>query len=1127
MKKNNGEAKGKTDIKSKRKSKKGKTKGKSKNFTVVGIGASAGGLKALQSFFTSLPKETGMAFVVIVHLSPKHKSHMAELLQKSTDMPFIQVSNSVQLEPDHAYIIPPKKNLSIQDGNLLLSERETQKGQQAPIDLFFRALAEEYGKDAIAMILTGSGSDGAAGLSRVKETGGLTVVQSPDEAEYDSMPRSAIATGFVDLILPVEKMGREIQHFKAGSAESVLSRRTDELPEEDERIVSNILDLVHSHGGHKFSQYKRPTILRRISRRMVLSGLKDFSAYFDFLQKNPDEAKKLCKDFLMTVTNFFRDPKAFHALEEDVIPNLFEGKDDKASVRAWSCGCATGEEAYSVAMLLVEYNERRADTREIQVFASDIAEEALATARRGFYPKGIANDLSDERLKHFFVSESDGYQVKKSLREQIVFSLHNLLNDPPFARLDLIVCRNLLIYLDHDAQKHLHELFHYALGDGGYLFLGSSETADTTDLFQQVHKKLRIYRKIERSKRHAFPARFHERPSTPRPPNEPVKKPSWARNTIEEVHRTLILPHSPPGVIVNADYNVVHTLGGGDKYLAFVPGLPSQDIFRAAREELRIELRRTVTETFKKKKKTQSRPVTVHVEGKPRLVEFIVEPINEPGYENDHVHILFREMNSSAGQLPIGDHTESDAEPSILSLPKQSPSSKLEDANKTIRQLTEEIDYLKDELHTQSHDHELLVEDLKAASEEQQSIHEELLSTTEELETSKEELQSMNEELMILNSELKNKIDEVGQVNSDLENLISATKIPTIFLDGQMRIKRYTSGTKDLFNLIDTDAGRVLSHVTHQLDYDGFAPDAEKVFKEAIMLEREVQSVENGKWYLVRFRPYRNVDDRIDGVIITFVDITEKNTYEKNIEHLNKTLEERIDERTQKIRELATDLILAEQTERRRIAELLHNDLQQTLFVIQMDFDLFRKNLTAESTAALKEQISKWSTMMKVAIKTTRDLSTTLSPPVTGVSTLPEVIHWLASHMKDMHGLEVELDIKNYNHLPNGNLNEALFQIVRELLFNIVKHADVDHSRIKLDQDDDNLMIYVEDEGRGFDMKSTGQNNPDAEKTSNSLYNIRERMKLFGGSLDIDTAPGKGTKMTLSIPNKNTPGDKG
>jgi len=1077
---------------------------------VVGIGASAGGLKALEAFFSHLPETPGMAFVVIVHLSPEHESQMAALLQQHTVMPVAQVSGPVHVEAGHVYVIPPGKVLSMTDGHIHLSDR-SQHGH-APIDLFFRTLAETHGRHAVAVVLSGTGSDGAVGLGRVKERGGLTMAQSPEEAEYDTMPRSAVATGHVELVLPVAEMARTLQEYRQSVGRRMLPEASESLSAEDGAVLAKIFAHLRARTGHDFIHYKHATILRRLTRRLHLSGMDDLAAYLGYLRDNADEVHHLLKDLLLTVTNFFRDPEAFAVLEK-VIPKLFTQKAPGEAVRAWVCGCATGEEAYSIAVLLGEEAERLSHPAVSQVFASDISEGALRVAREGLYPAAIASDVPTERLNRFFDQESGGYRIKHEVREKIVFAVHNLLQDPPFSRLDLVTCRNVLIYLDRSVHRRIFELFHYALRPGGYLFLGNAESIDTPDLFRAVDRKQGLYERRAGAPVIRLPL------SAPAAPldRDSVAKPDAARAgkplDVEALHGKLITPYVPPSVIVSSDHQVVHTLGGGEAYLTFTPGRPTQDILKVVREELRLELRTALYQAFRKAERTRSRAIPVRVEGTLRQVELLVEPITEPSFAGDHAHVLFREVEAPAHRS--GGNRSGDARQEAPHAPDAAGPSSLQGGEGVIRQLEDELHHVKEQLHTTTEEHEAANEEMKAANEEMQSINEELRSTMEELETSKEELQSVNEELLALNDELKSKIEEIGGINSDLQNLMNATEIGTIFLDRHLRVKRYTPQVEKLFKIAGADVGLPLAALTHQLGSDALPDDAACVLRELTMIEREVQHSANQQWFLVRLRPYHSVEGAIEGVVITFVDVTDKKKYDEQLEALIKTLEELLTTRAEQIKRLASELILAEQTERQRIAQILHDDLQQLLFAFQVRVNPLSQSLSKKHAARLAQA----TTLIDRALDVTRTLTAELSPPVLKGEDITVTLDYLVIQMEDLHGLKVAIEFSGPVYLP-PDVHRLVYQLVHELLFNVVKHAGVDRARVNLVREENQLVLLVEDEGAGFDMAAAQELGP-TKQGGFGLRSIWERLHLFGGRLDMEAAPGQGTRATLVVPLEN------
>lgn len=830
------------------------------DFLVVGIGASAGGIKALKTFFAAMPDDNGMAFVVILHLSRQHESRLAEILQRETAMKVTQVQETLTVEPNTVYVIPPGKHLTMVDGVVKLVEPEQSLGRRVPIDLLFRTLGDAHGNNAVCVVLSGTGSDGTLGLKRIKESGGIAIVQDPAEAEFDEMPRNAIETDLADVILPVAEMPAKLLTLKLNTVKL-------DLPDDNERplradlevdALRKILTLLRIRTGHDFSHYKRPTLLRRIARRMIVHDVADIPGYLGFLHENPDELQSFLQDLLISVTNFFRDRAVFHELEHEIIPRLFRGKEAGDPVRVWVAACATGEEAYSIAMLLSEYAENASNPpRTIQVFASDIDEKAITIARNGYYDDTIVADVSPERLDRFFVKEEDHYRVKKSLRENVLFAQHNLLRDPPFSKLDLISCRNLLIYLNRNTQESVFEIFHFALQNEGFLLLGSSESAENASmLFSAVDTKHRIY------KSRVGVSRYRAVPTMPI-----IDK--WQTNLTEasiasrkeivsfgEIHHKLVEKYAPPSVLINDDYDIVHSSEMAGRYLRFVGGEPTKNLLKVVHPSLSLELRAALIEAKQENRPTESCDVKINIDGESILVRLVVRPSETP---SGFSLVIFEESvisSDTAGMVDPDDIREGAVE-------------------SIVRRLGEELQRTKDHLRATIEQNEASVEELRAANEELQAINEELRSMSEEVGTSKEELQSVNEELTTVNHELKEKIDEVNQFASDIQNLMSSTDIGTIFLDLSLRIRRYTPAIQVLFNIIPSDIGRPLEHLTHKLEYDDLVKDATTVLQTLKMLEREVQS-KDSRDYITRFLPYRTIDGQIDGVVLSFIDINER-----------------------------------------------------------------------------------------------------------------------------------------------------------------------------------------------------------------------------------------------------------
>lgn len=837
-------------------------------FPVVGLGASAGGLEALQAFFDHTPPDIGMAFVVILHLSPEYESQAAALLQARTAMPVTQVTDAVSLAPNHVYVIPPARHLLIADGRLHVADPPSEQGRRVPIDHFFRALADTHDSRAVAIILSGTGSDGSVGLKRIKEHGGAIFVQEPREAEFDGMPRSAIATGLVDFVLPVATMPEMLIAYCHRAAQLELPAPDAAGTVDDEAALRDILALVRVRTNHDFSQYKRPTVLRRAGRRMQVMGVTDLPAYLELLRGRADEVEALLQDLLISVTNFFRDREAWAALEA-IIPLLFAGRGPGDQVRVWVTACATGEEAYSVAMLLEEHARTLDHPPAIQVFATDIDDAAIRHARVGSYPETIAGDVDLERLRQFFVWEQGRYRVKQELRDLVLFAHHNVLRDPPFSKLDLITCRNLLIYLNYKAQEQVLRLFHFSLRPGGYLLLGSAESLDSVpQLFEIVAEGQRLFR--QRAVSPVVPPPLASRTTTTLPllAAAPGRVRAAAPGLLADLHQRLLLQHAPPSAIVNEDYEIVHLSRGAGRFLRLEEGEPSVNLLRAAHPDLRLELRTALLRAAQGGLRAESRRVRVAFDEAARLVDLVVEPVQDADWPRGYLFVLFDDVGA-AGDGAGG------AAPAV---------------SESLREIEAELQRTRAQLQTTAEEYETAGEEYKAANEELQAINEELRAASEELETSKEELQAINEELTTVNQELKHKVAEVTRANDDLQNLIAATQIGTIFLDRDLRITRYTPSAQRIFNLIPTDLHRPLAHITHTLQYERLAADAGEVLAALQPIAREVKSTA-GHWYFAQLRPYRTIDDRIAGVVITFVDITERKLAEEALHEARQDLE--------------------------------------------------------------------------------------------------------------------------------------------------------------------------------------------------------------------------------------------
>jgi two-component system, chemotaxis family, CheB/CheR fusion protein len=1352
--------------------------------TVVGIGASAGGLGALREFLRTMPDDTGLAFVIVMHLAPDHESHLADLLQAHSSMPIQQVSETVPVEANHVYVIPPNRNLSALDSHLRLSELNQKTDRRHSIDHFFRTLAEVHDGRSIGIVLSGTGSDGTIGLSMIRAHGGLTIAQDPAEAEYDGMPRSAIRADSVDLVLPLAEMVERLADLAEIARAGVTAIPEGAATDRTRSAMSDILGVVHERCGHDLSGYKESTILRRMQRRTQLHRMIELEDYAEFVRTSPDEAQLLFNDLLIPVTNFFRDSDVFGELQRRIVPRLFRDKGRGDRVRVWSVGCSTGEEPYSLAMLLLEHAETLQDPPQIQIFASDLHDASLERARQGVYPSTIESDVSPPRLRRYFTPEGDDYVVTREVRETVVFAKHDLLSDPPFSHTDLISCRNLLIYLKRDVQRDAIALFHYALDPGGVLFLGTSETLDRPDLFSVIDKRSGLFER--RNVTLHGPLRTTYQSSALRARATTGRTPGPPEVGYERLHRSLLERYGPPSMLLDGNNRVVQFSTQVGQFLSYPGGPPTNDAFQLIDDRLRLEMRSVVYGARNQHVVVQGRPIILMLDGKMRTVVVRAVPVDD----DDVVLVLFEQavVGSPPGQSVEGD-------------PSDDVGEQLDEANRRLETVIEQ--------------YEASQEEMKASNEELQSTNEELRSTMEELETSKEELQSTNEELATLNQENRHKVEELAMLSSDLQNLLTATDIATLFLDRQLRIVRFTPPITQIFNIVHDDRGRPLTDFTNRLGGHQLVADAQAVLDRLTPVEYEVLS-DDGRWLLTRILPYRTSDDRIEGVVITFVDITrrwqaesslrtserglrmaldaaEMGTWwweehtgasggdarayeilaaspddgpfvevlverlaendrqrwwdgvragqvrdlafeltgvsklvhiqlsagqvdaedvtatrrgtvrdvtadvrvlrelaertrrltlladaaatllrgpassdlltalfdemsellgmeiyerfdidddgiarqvegnaewsaldgnvpgsvaigvaycsrayetgapvvhadldqttgpdhalerregltaygcfpliaadrvvgalsfatrgparferesielvrtvvdylavaelrlrtEEQLRDLNRTLESRVREATSELREsevqlrtLASDLVRAEHEERRRIADMLHDDVQQLLFGAQMRLELLREDVADGRLGDLGAHVDETEQYITESIDKTRHLTAELAPPSLDEDDLVETIRSLVSQMREVHGLDVDLAIESPLQVRERTIRVVVHQTLRELLFNVVKHADVRNATVDVRIHDGELDLYVSDGGKGFDADKVFN---DPSPPGLGLATLRQRLSVVGGSLSIESMPDNGTRVHVQMPTDARP----
>jgi two-component system CheB/CheR fusion protein len=1054
---------------------------------VVGIGASAGGFDAIRSFLQAMPVDSGVAFVVIQHLAPTHVSLAADIFSKFTAMPVTEMTNGTLIEANHIYTAPSDKDVAVVDGRLCLSPRSDVGRIRLPIDRFFASLGLDCKTRAIGIILSGTGSDGSVGAKAIAAHGGVVLVQEPETAEYDGMPSSAIATGIANYVLPVAQMPQVVASYArhpyvatVGSADAV------DVPVS---AIQSVIRIVKAKRGYDFAGYKHATLVRRIQRRMGLHGVLRQADYVALLRTDSQEVDALFRDLLIGVTEYFRDADAWKALETHVVAPLIAGKQPGEPVRIWIPGCSTGEEAYTMAMVMLDSLRRARKKCPVQIFATDTNHDALEIGRTGRYPIGIAANVSPTRLRRYFetTAQAQHFTVTEELRKSVVFGVQNLFADPPFGRVDMISCRNVLIYLEPEVQKRVLNIFHFALRQDGYLFLGSAESNDgRNDLFRPLSKKYRIFQREGSARVEALSTPLSVAGAQDVADAVQPRMVSALSQAAGFAQRLILDRFSPASVMVTASHEAVYFCGPTDEFLTRPRGAPSHDLMLMVREGLRSRLRTALKEA------AQS-GVTVNVEGARMKHGGVFVPVqitvvpSAAGDAGRFFLVVFRHDNK----------------------PVLAPG-KAENLG-LVRHLEEELEATRDDLQSSIERFVVTTQDLRVSNEEVVSANEELRSLNEELESSKEELQSLNEELSTVNQQLEAKVRELERANSDQTNLLVSSDIATICLDESLRIKWFAPATQRQFNFLPGDVGRPISDMLHAIGDVSMVVAVRAVLAGQTELDREFQ-VESGRWYMRRTLPYLDASHKICGVIVTYTDITDHHLALEAERVCRSDLVES-DERADKLRYLSAALATAEDRERRLLAQDLHDDFGQLLAIIGLKAAMMEK---MDLPDMLRRAVGECARTVDQANRKLRTMALRLNPPMLDQLGLVPAIQWLADEVNRLHKIEVDIQDDGQPKPMDRAVSATLFRAVRELLVNVAKHARVSKAVVAVSRNaDDTMSLTVSDAGAGFDP---GKVVTSADTGGFGLISLRERLGYLGGAMEVKSIPGDGTSVVVNVP---------
>ncbi|MBX3043635.1 MAG: PAS domain-containing protein [Candidatus Kapabacteria bacterium] len=837
------------------------------NFPIAGVGASAGGLEALEQFFKNIKPDSGLGYVVVQHLSPDYKSLMVELLGKHTSIPIYRAEDGMKVQKNSIYLIPPKKNLTIFHRKLYLTDQSLNLGLNLPIDIFLRSLAEDLAERSIGIVLSGTGSDGTLGIRAIKGAGGMVMVQDEETAKFDGMPKSAIATGLVDYILPPYRMGEQLLKYVEHPFLKASDKKLD-IDIEENDVISKILLAIRARTGVDFTYYKPNTIVRRIERRSSVHHIPDIEDYYRLVSDSPTEVNVLYKELLIGVTKFFRDSEAFELVKEKVIPRLFESKVVGESIRVWVPGCSTGEEAYTLAILLREYMNLIEREYDIKIFATDIDKDAIEYASMGTYPESIVTDISEDHLRKYFTKNGSTFKVVDSIRQMVIFATHNLIKDPPFSKIDLVSCRNLLIYFQPVMQKKVLSSFGFSLSNGGILFLGSSESiGELSSYFNVIDNKWKIYKSNEKIL-HPIMDVLHLPHSSIKmfPAHQDKRSKIYSdSDLLDSINKELFNDFVPPSIIINEKYELIHVFKDANKFMKLPSGKVSLNILNMVPQELSVALGTAIHRAIKEQGEIVYKDISFMRDDKSVSLNLIVKMFKHDKTKNNMMLIIFEETGNAENSLITSELFDIGS-----------------NVNQRLFDLEGELKYTKENLQA-------TIEELETSNEELQATNEELIASNEELQSTNEELQSVNEELYTVNSEYQNKIEELTELNNDINNWFNVTNIGTIFLDLKLKIRKFTPATKYFVNLIEDDIGRPISHISYNFVYNEFINQINLVLKTLNPFEIELKSTDE-KWFLLKVLPYRTVENAIKGIVITFIDIDKIKSYELQIRRDNEFL---------------------------------------------------------------------------------------------------------------------------------------------------------------------------------------------------------------------------------------------